>query len=329
MHTGAATFASYIAAVDNNGAYDGRFVASSTPAEAGSNYNADGTITIIAKPSRLGVPATGTHMLTNWNGGVAQFAGSGGTGATSSFDSMPTTTASARGGDPFTVLSNQTCNTNATPTPTPTPTATPTGACGPPYTQVQGAAASANPDPTMQFAIEHVNMGEPFVSCTSKRLTVVMKVPTMDPQNNGTVQPPPNGFWDVFITVPGSANSTGADKTMFVEWESSSTPTGAFHYGWVDTVDNFNWTEAPALVTGSVLPDGTITMNLNVSGGLNFTTPTGGTAPPWSISASSVGAGISTRQHPGSNLHIDRRGGQRISSDHGANDRRWHLDGCG
>jgi PKD repeat protein len=288
--SGTPAFQTYTPSAANSGAVDGRFAGSFVAAEAGSGYTADGTITIIARPSRVGVPSTGTHQLTNWNGAVAITAQSVVTGI---FDGMPSTGGTCpnctigRGGDPFTVLSNQTCNASATPTPT--PTATPTGKCGPPYEQVQDAAASTRPDPTGEYSIESVSFGEPFNSCTSKRLTVVMKVQSMDPQGNGTAQPLPNAEWDVFFQIPGSANSTGAPQTVFVSFDTGfSGPSGGFNYGWVDNTDGFNVTQNDhaGVVTGSIASDGTITMSFNLSSTVNFGPPTGGTAAPWTISPS-------------------------------------------
>ena len=111
--TGTASFESYQAGASNAGTVDGRFVDAAQPAESGSNYTADGTITIIVKPSSVGVPS-GSHTLTNWNGAVAETAGGV---VTAILDGMPSTTGSppstiTRGGTPFTVV---------TPTPTPTP----------------------------------------------------------------------------------------------------------------------------------------------------------------------------------------------------------------
>ena len=99
------TFQAYTAGASNSGSVDGRFVAASVPAETGSNFTPDGTITIIVKLSHIGVPV-GTHTLTNWDGAVALTAGGV---VTSLVDGMPTTTgtppniAPTRGGTPFTV----------------------------------------------------------------------------------------------------------------------------------------------------------------------------------------------------------------------------------
>src|SRR5438105_2189443 len=78
--------------------------------------------------------------------------------------------------------------------------------CTSPFVQVQDAAPAAT-DPAGTYAIERVNMGEPFVACSQKKLTVVMKVPTMDPGNTGTAHPPPDGIWRVLFKIPGTANS--------------------------------------------------------------------------------------------------------------------------
>src|SRR5437870_2946016 len=57
------TFQSYTAGASSSGAVDGRFAASTFPANPASNFTPDGTITIIANLSHLGVPV-GTHTLT-------------------------------------------------------------------------------------------------------------------------------------------------------------------------------------------------------------------------------------------------------------------------
>src|SRR6266404_788269 len=98
------TFQAYSAGASNSGAVDGRFVAGTVSAEAGSNFAPDGTITIIVKLSNIGVPV-GTHTLTNWNGEVALTAAGV---ATAIVDGMPSTTGTPvstinRGGIPFMV----------------------------------------------------------------------------------------------------------------------------------------------------------------------------------------------------------------------------------
>jgi len=128
--TGSATFESYLAGASNGGTVDGRFMTSSLPAEAGSNYNADGTITIIVKPSNVGINGSG-HSLANWNGAVATTAAGVITGILDAMPSGSATTTITRGGNNLPVRSNQSCKVGGTPTPTPTPTATPTPTVSP------------------------------------------------------------------------------------------------------------------------------------------------------------------------------------------------------
>ena len=143
-----ATFESYVADAGGGGAYDGRFVVagSSIPAQAGSNFTPDGTITIIVSPSDIGVTATnGTHSLTNWNGAVAITAGGLVTGIV---DAMPSSagtpiTTINRGGTPFTVQSNQACRPNLPPVAV--LTATPTSGAPSLLVHFDGSASS-DPD---------------------------------------------------------------------------------------------------------------------------------------------------------------------------------------
>ena len=165
--------------------------------------------------------------------------------------------------------------------------------CTSPYVQVQGAASSTFPDPTNQYSIESVSIGEPFLSCFSKGLTVVLKIPTMDPQNTGTAAPPPNAAWAVHFNIPGTANSTGAQQEVFVQYDTETIPTGAFNVGWFD--GTFNCTQCtPGLgacaVTGTVAPNGTITMNLNLSSLVTFGTC--GTGPTMTVSPAQWAAGV-------------------------------------
>jgi hypothetical protein len=104
--TGAVTFETYVAGASTTGAVDGRFVASSVPADAGSKFDPNGTITIIAKPSALGV-APG-HTLTRFNGAVVQSVSTPAGGTASILDWMPGATGT-RGTTSFTVQSNQSC----------------------------------------------------------------------------------------------------------------------------------------------------------------------------------------------------------------------------
>src|SRR5205814_9079160 len=71
---GDVTFISYVASTGGTsvapGPADGRFVATSMPAEPGSSYSPDGTIRIIVKRSDIGVGIG--HTLTNWDGGSGE-----------------------------------------------------------------------------------------------------------------------------------------------------------------------------------------------------------------------------------------------------------------
>lgn len=145
--------------------------------------------------------------------------------------------------------------------------------CTVPYLHVQDGASATLPDPTNQFSIEYVKMGEPFVSCTTKQLTAILKVPTMDPGGGGTAQPPPNASWTVEFVIPGSAVSTGVPKTIFIQYDTTIVPTGGFNWGFYDSVNDINLSQClPGLgsceVTGNVTSDGTITMNFNLTAAL-------------------------------------------------------------
>jgi hypothetical protein len=154
-------------------------------------------------------------------------------------------------------------------------TGTSATACVAPFIQVQGAAAATN-DPTGQFSIQHVNMGEPFVNCSTKQLTATMKVNTMDPSNTGTAVTPPVSTYEVYFKIPGSANSSGQPQTLFLEYDNTTQPQGVFLAGWIDpgtgsdcsTIYLPNDPTNP--VTGTVGADGTITMNLNLSSTVTF-----------------------------------------------------------
>src|SRR6202007_2173341 len=138
--------------------------------------------------------------------------------------------------------------------------------------------APASNDPAGTFAIQHVNMGEPFISCFSKGLTIEMKVPTMDPGSTGSPHPPPDGLWRVLFHIPGSANSFGTEQTLFVEFNSTLQPTGIFDYGWIDPATSNTCSQCslnPTGVcadTGTIAPDGTITYNLDFSSTVSFGT---------------------------------------------------------
>jgi PKD repeat protein len=163
--------------------------------------------------------------------------------------------------------------------------------CTSPYVQVQDGATTLFPDQTMQFTIERVNIGEAFVNCSTKRLTAILKVPTMDPGNTGTPHAPPNGSWSVYFNIPGSANSLGTPQQIFLQYDTTINPAGGFNYGWFDVAGGgFNCSQCtPGIgacaVTGTIAADGTITMNLNLSSTVTFgTCDPAGMAPSMSIS---------------------------------------------
>jgi PKD repeat protein len=148
--------------------------------------------------------------------------------------------------------------------------------CTAPYVKVQGAAPAAT-DPTGQYSIERVNMGEPFTSCSAKTLTTLLKVNTMDPGNTGTAATPPESAWRVEIKIPGSANSTGQPQTIFVSYDSTINPAGAADYGWVDPATGSACNQClagavPCQNSVTVAANGTITMNLDISAPLTFGT---------------------------------------------------------
>jgi PKD repeat protein len=157
-------------------------------------------------------------------------------------------------------------------------------ACQLPYLQTQTAAAAAN-DPTGQFSIQYVNLGEPFTNCSAKNLTAIMKVNTMDPSNTGTAVVPPVSTYEVYFRIPGTANSTGQPQTLFIEYDNTTIPSGTFLAGWVDPATGSDCSSLYAPgdpsnpASGTVAADGTITMNLNFGTSPTFGTcaTTGGT----------------------------------------------------
>jgi hypothetical protein len=158
-------------------------------------------------------------------------------------------------------------------------------ACQLPYLQTQGAAAATN-DPSGQFSIQYVNIGEPFTSCSAKNLTAIMKVNSLDPSNTGTTAVvPPVSTYEVYFKIPGTANSTGQPQTMFVEYDNTTVPSGTFVAGWIDPATGSDCStiylpnDPTNPVSGTIAPDGTITMNLNFGTSPTFGTcaATGGT----------------------------------------------------
>ena len=185
--------------------------------------------------------------------------------------------------------------------------------CAPPYVQVQDAAAS-NPstDPAGVYSIQSVSMGEPRtvptpsfpnstpvpqLSCSGKRITAVMKVETLDPGNSGQAVPPPNSYWNVQFTIPASANSTGAEQSLFMEFNTASastigTPNGYFTFGHITPNGGGCYECAPGLpcdAYGTVAPDGTITMSIDLTGGYTFGTCTGTGNPDVPITVTAAG----------------------------------------
>jgi hypothetical protein len=161
------------------------------------------------------------------------------------------------------------------------PTATALGPqCTAPYVQVQGqGTAPAGGDPTGTLRVQSVSIGEPFDgNCNGKTITFVMKVSTLDPGNTGMVVAPYNAKWLMQFRVP---DTLGTQRTLLVEWNTQTVPTGAFGYGFVDTStgQNINRTTNCAIsacpLTGTVTPDGTITIKLDISGTFTFTPATG------------------------------------------------------
>lgn len=160
-------------------------------------------------------------------------------------------------------------------------------ACQSPFLTVDGAGAAGDlpTDPTSgELTIEKVSMGEPFINCSDKSITFVMKVKTLSPA------PPPNSEWQILFDVPATITSDGQAHTLFVEAQTQNTPTVSFDYGYRDTSPTGGGqdtaqcgTALPVIggscpVTGTASADGTITIRLDVSQPLSFVA-LGGTAP--------------------------------------------------
>jgi hypothetical protein len=179
-------------------------------------------------------------------------------------------------------------------------------ACAAPYIQVAGAGTAGNvpTDPTMgEMTIQRVNLGEPFTTCADNSITFVMKVQTMDPGGTGTAVPPPNGEWQILFHV---ADTTQNPQTIFVDMDTNGvTPTPEFSYGRQDpsatggTLDTTVCTAGAAqtcpAITGSIAPDGTITIKLDVSKALDFPAPsTGATGAAFTWDARKPGEKMSS-----------------------------------
>ncbi len=168
--------------------------------------------------------------------------------------------------------------------------------CTAPFVQVQGqGTAPLGGDPTGALQVQSVSVGEPFDgNCSGKSITFVMKVSTLDPAGSGQVTAPYNHKWLVQFTVP---DTTGTPRAIVLEWNTQTVPTGAFGFGFVDTStgQNINRTTNCALptatcpVTGTVTPDGTITIKLDISGTFSFSPTTGS---PILVSIPAVGANL-------------------------------------
>jgi hypothetical protein len=84
--------------------------------------------------------------------------------------------------------------------------------------------------------------------------------------------------YEVYFKIPGSANSTGQPQTVFVEYDNTTEPQGGFTFGWIDPATSsdcgqlFTPIDPPNPLSGTVAPDGTITMNLDFSSQLTFGT---------------------------------------------------------
>src|SRR5438477_6889965 len=134
--------------------------------------------------------------------------------------------------------------------------------CTAPYVQVQGPAAI--PGPANAYNIDYVSVGEPFVSCTTKQITFVLKVQTMNPG-------PASSRWLVSFLVPGSKNTSELDTTVEVGYDTSgpraATPAFTIGYSRTDptTMTSSGATYFTGPVTGTVGADGTITINLNIT----------------------------------------------------------------
>jgi PKD repeat protein len=153
-------------------------------------------------------------------------------------------------------------------------------ACQAPYITATGAGSPGpvvSTDPTQgELTIQRTSVGEPFINCTDKSITFVMKVKTLSPA------PPPNGIWQILFDVPASATTDGSPHTLFVEATTSNNPASmAFSYGWRGTSPTGGSLDqggpTAGKVTGTANADGTITMKLDVSTALIFNNVPAGT----------------------------------------------------
>src|SRR3954469_4802581 len=174
-------------------------------------------------------------------------------------------------------------------------------ACSLPFITVAGPSSPGNvpSDPTMgELSIDHVNIGEPFTTCSNNSITFLMKVTTLDPGHTGPAAPPPNSEWQI---VFGVTDTQGRPQTMYVEMDTfNGLP--EFQYGRRDpsatggTLDSGECTAQPGnplitcpAITGSYSADGTIQIKLNVNAALHLSAPTGATGAAFDWDARNPG----------------------------------------
>ncbi len=161
--------------------------------------------------------------------------------------------------------------------------------CTSPYIQVAGQGVGVAE--TGEFQIQSLSIGEPFTDCSTRTLTVVIKVNTLDPGNTGRVTPPVNTEWEAEFYVPHNllTPDPGTDQVIFVSWDTETVPSGEFNYGFFDTnvtmigpiqtgaryTSQCSPISSPCPATGTVTPDGTITINLDMTSPLSFKDVTG------------------------------------------------------
>jgi len=152
-------------------------------------------------------------------------------------------------------------------------------ACQLPYLTMQTDASGDQfgaPNANAQLDIQRVAVGEPFINCTDKSITFLMKVNNLNPT------PAPNGAWRVVFDVKDTTNTT---RTVYVQMDTQLTPTPEFEYGYRDgTSDTTQFCpNTPGFtcpVSGSTTPDGTIIIRLNTAAPLDFFSSTNTTSTP-------------------------------------------------
>lgn len=131
---------------------------------------------------------------------------------------------------------------------------------------------AGGPTLNTQEDIQRIALGEPFVSCTDKSLTAIMKVATL------ATAVPPGAAWMITFNAPGTSN------TLFIQMDTQSSPTPGFNYGYFDGSTKVVQCGRPNVpscpITGSNLPDGTIVMKLNTATPLPFFALTNTTSTP-------------------------------------------------